>query len=344
MQCNRCGSPWVRRVSSLSSSRSRARSASRWIASSTRVPSPASRRWRATASRPSRISSRRATTRRPLTRSFLKVDPPKTPELRAIMERNSPGALARGAPVFLAQGTADEVVRPAITRAYMSTLCQGGARVKLHVMAGGGHMWAGRDSASAAVAWIGERFKDMRRRTIADDVPLSLSFAVEKRALALDAPAVARERAVAAHHAMTRDGDGHGISGAGRRHCPHGGRPANAPGELACSSRWCRAGSGAALPRRGAGRRCRARRAAGRGRRRAPRQAPRPWPPSARMPDRLRQGWRSGSDPRGRERGAPGHRRAGWPRCREPSPQPGWRPASIRRRRSAISAPAPPAR
>lgn len=94
-----------------------------------------------------------------LARSFLKVDPLATPELRGIMERNSPGALPRGTPVFLAQGTADDLVRPAITRGYMSVLCGGGARVKMHVMPGGGHMWAGRDSASSAVAWIGERFK-----------------------------------------------------------------------------------------------------------------------------------------------------------------------------------------
>lgn len=93
-----------------------------------------------------------------LARSFLKVDPLATPELRSIMEKNSPGVLPRGTPVFLAQGSADDLVRPAITRGYMAKLCAAGARVKLHVMPGGGHMWAGRDSASAAVTWIGERF------------------------------------------------------------------------------------------------------------------------------------------------------------------------------------------
>lgn len=94
-----------------------------------------------------------------LARSFLKIDPLATPELREIMEKNSPGALPPATPVFLAQGTADDLVRPAITRGYMSLLCRGGSHVKLHVMPGGSHMWAGRDSASAAVAWIGERFK-----------------------------------------------------------------------------------------------------------------------------------------------------------------------------------------
>lgn len=93
-----------------------------------------------------------------LENEFLKVDPVAYPPVKQIMEANSPGALPAGTPVFIAQGTADDLVRPAITKAYVSTLCHGGARVKVHTMPGGGHMWAGRDSAGAAVAWIGERF------------------------------------------------------------------------------------------------------------------------------------------------------------------------------------------
>lgn len=93
-----------------------------------------------------------------LARSFLKVDPVGQPELRAIMDQNSPGSLPSGIPVFLAQGSADDLVRPAITQHYMTKLCKGGSRVKLYVMPGGGHMWAGRDSAFAAVNWIAQRF------------------------------------------------------------------------------------------------------------------------------------------------------------------------------------------
>lgn len=94
-----------------------------------------------------------------LARAFLKVDPVRTPELRAIMDRNTPGPLPAGTPVFIAQGTADDLVRPAVTRAYVASLCRGGAHVRLHTLPGGGHMWAGRDSAAAAVAWIGQRFE-----------------------------------------------------------------------------------------------------------------------------------------------------------------------------------------
>ncbi|HEX2842570.1 alpha/beta fold hydrolase [Hyphomicrobium sp.] len=93
-----------------------------------------------------------------LEREFLKIDPTEYKPLRAIMDQNTPGPLPAALPVFLAQGTADELVRPAITRAYMEGLCKAGLRVKLHVMPGGGHMWAGRDSAYVAVQWIGQRF------------------------------------------------------------------------------------------------------------------------------------------------------------------------------------------
>ena len=53
---------------------------------------------------------------RPLQRQkFLKADPAKTEPWRSIMLRNSPGKKPAGAPVFLAQGTADTTVHPYIT-------------------------------------------------------------------------------------------------------------------------------------------------------------------------------------------------------------------------------------
>ena len=94
-----------------------------------------------------------------LEKTFLKIDPVSYPPVKKLMQTNSPGALPSGMPVFIAQGTADDLVRPAITRTYISKLCGGGARVKFYSMPGGGHMWAGRDSAGAAVDWMGERFR-----------------------------------------------------------------------------------------------------------------------------------------------------------------------------------------
>jgi pimeloyl-ACP methyl ester carboxylesterase len=93
-----------------------------------------------------------------LEREFLKVDPISDPPLRAIMEQNTPSVLPAGMPVFIAQGTADDLVRPRITRDYVSKLCAGGARVKMHGMQGVGHMTAARDSAHAAVEWMSRLF------------------------------------------------------------------------------------------------------------------------------------------------------------------------------------------
>jgi len=91
--------------------------------------------------------------------AFLKVDPMTLLPWRAIMEQNTPGQSASAAPIFLAQGTADEVVRARITQKFMQTACHHGTKVKLHLMEGGTHMFAGRDSANAAIRWMTDRFE-----------------------------------------------------------------------------------------------------------------------------------------------------------------------------------------
>jgi acetyl esterase/lipase len=74
------------------------------------------------------------------------------------MEENTPAGPPPGVPVFLAQGTADTVVLPAVTEKFMSRLCARGARVQLLRMSGVIHAFAARHSASAAVTWMAERF------------------------------------------------------------------------------------------------------------------------------------------------------------------------------------------
>lgn len=90
--------------------------------------------------------------------AFLLADPTTLPAWRAIMDRNTPGQSASSAPLFLAQGTADEVVGPHNTRTFMRASCRQGTKVTLHVLEGGTHMFAGRDSAGAAVRWMLDRF------------------------------------------------------------------------------------------------------------------------------------------------------------------------------------------
>ena len=60
--------------------------------------------------------------------------------------------------MFLAQGSADQLVRPDITRDYMRRLCGAGSKVRLLWMPNVGHATAGRESADAAAAWMSGRF------------------------------------------------------------------------------------------------------------------------------------------------------------------------------------------
>jgi pimeloyl-ACP methyl ester carboxylesterase len=101
----------------------------------------------------------RRVTGRPLQQSFLSVRSPTDVEpWRSLLARNTPGTLPPQLPVFLAQGTADTIIRPEVTQDYMQRLCKAGSRVRLLVMPGVGHGSAALDSARSAVAWIADRF------------------------------------------------------------------------------------------------------------------------------------------------------------------------------------------
>lgn len=93
-----------------------------------------------------------------LERAFLTADPTKREPWRGIMARNSPERLPAGVPVFIVQGTADDLVRPAITRRFANHLCERGAPVQMLYLDGVSHSFAGEDSALSAVKWMGERF------------------------------------------------------------------------------------------------------------------------------------------------------------------------------------------
>jgi dipeptidyl aminopeptidase/acylaminoacyl peptidase len=75
------------------------------------------------------------------------------------MLRNSPGQAPAGAPVFIAQGTADTTVHPEITKRFGEALCAQGVRVSFVPLPGVTHTFAARDSAAAALSWMTERFR-----------------------------------------------------------------------------------------------------------------------------------------------------------------------------------------
>jgi acetyl esterase/lipase len=97
-----------------------------------------------------------------LTPAFLTANPTKVEPWMSIMERNSPGGAAAGAPVFIAQGTADDIVRPAITRRFADQLCASGAKVHMVLLEGVSHSFAGEDGALAAIRWMADRFAGRR--------------------------------------------------------------------------------------------------------------------------------------------------------------------------------------
>ncbi len=97
----------------------------------------------------------------PLEQRFLAADPSKIEPWRGIMEANSPGKNPAGAPVFIAQGTADETVRPEITRQFADHLCEQGTPVVMKLLVDVNHAYAGYRGAFEAISWMTDRFRDL---------------------------------------------------------------------------------------------------------------------------------------------------------------------------------------
>jgi pimeloyl-ACP methyl ester carboxylesterase len=101
----------------------------------------------------------RRRTEKPLEQHFLAVPNIATVEpWRSLATRNTPGTLPATMPLFLAQGTTDDIVAPEVTRAYMERQCKAGGKVTMMWVPGVGHGLVARDSADAAVAWMMDRF------------------------------------------------------------------------------------------------------------------------------------------------------------------------------------------
>jgi pimeloyl-ACP methyl ester carboxylesterase len=82
----------------------------------------------------------REKTGKPLEQYFLKGEGlAKTEPWRSLLEQNSTGPLPPDIPVFLAQGTDDQIIRPEVTRDYMAELCKAGDKVKMVVLPNIGH-------------------------------------------------------------------------------------------------------------------------------------------------------------------------------------------------------------
>jgi acetyl esterase/lipase len=98
----------------------------------------------------------------PLRHRFLIADPTRTEPWRSIIARNTPGGAPAGAAVFIAQGTADNEVPPAVNDRYADRLCRRGTPVRYVKLPGITHNAAARASAQEAVAWLEQRFAGAR--------------------------------------------------------------------------------------------------------------------------------------------------------------------------------------
>src|ERR1700712_1166779 len=101
----------------------------------------------------------RQRTERPLEQHFLTVaDPADVEPWHSLLEKNSAGPLPADLPVFLAQGTIDQIIRPDVTKNYMSKLCSAGSKVQMMILPNIGHGRAAQASTEAVIRWTADRF------------------------------------------------------------------------------------------------------------------------------------------------------------------------------------------
>jgi acetyl esterase/lipase len=80
-----------------------------------------------------------------------------TPPWPALLARNSPGHAATPAPLLIAQGSDDETVVPAATRALVQRLCHAGDTVELRTYQHAEHFHLPEVAGTDVAAWIGDR-------------------------------------------------------------------------------------------------------------------------------------------------------------------------------------------
>ncbi|HEX8159277.1 MAG TPA: lipase family protein [Solirubrobacteraceae bacterium] len=83
----------------------------------------------------------------------------RSPVVRRLLARNSPGARSIPAPILITQGTRDQLVRPALTRRFVRRLCAQGASVQYRVSPGVAHRDVAEKTAPYAANWIAKRFE-----------------------------------------------------------------------------------------------------------------------------------------------------------------------------------------
>ena len=76
---------------------------------------------------------------------------------RGLLARNSPGRQPAGAPLLIAQGNIDPIVRPAVTARFVGQLRSRGERVRFVQLDLIGHLVAGSASTYSVIPWLDAR-------------------------------------------------------------------------------------------------------------------------------------------------------------------------------------------
>lgn len=75
-----------------------------------------------------------------------------------LLKRNSAGGAPPGAPLLIAQGGADRIVAPDVTKSFARALCSRGAGVRWLPVDGGDHMSIAGRTAAPTIDWLADRF------------------------------------------------------------------------------------------------------------------------------------------------------------------------------------------
>jgi alpha-beta hydrolase superfamily lysophospholipase len=99
---------------------------------------------------------------KPLQQKFLNYDPATHPPWENLMSANSLYNLGARVPVFIAQGDADQLVRPEITLQFVRAMCRQKLSVDYVNLTGKGHASSAKASSAPATSWISDRFRGAR--------------------------------------------------------------------------------------------------------------------------------------------------------------------------------------
>jgi alpha-beta hydrolase superfamily lysophospholipase len=90
--------------------------------------------------------------------SYLRAPPWETEPWKGVFALNTPGSRRTPAPLLIAQGEADRLVRPEVTAAFVEELCQRGDKVDYRTYPGVEHLDAGPATVAEVAQWIAGRF------------------------------------------------------------------------------------------------------------------------------------------------------------------------------------------